>query len=101
MIIYNVTLTADWSIHDAWLRWVKEEFIPGILNSNLFQKHQLVRLLEVDETYGPTYAIQFYANSMDDYKRYYTELSGELNKKNYDKWGDKSLAFETIMQVVH
>ena len=32
MIIYNVTIRIDLSVHDLWIRWMKEEHMPLIVD---------------------------------------------------------------------
>eukprot|EP01035_Chromulina_nebulosa_P051609 gene51609-70282_t len=63
-IIYNITTKVDWLVHDAWLRWMLDVHIPEVLGTGCFEKHLLVRILETDETEGPTYAVQYQAASM-------------------------------------
>ncbi|HEY1022825.1 MAG TPA: DUF4286 family protein, partial [Flavisolibacter sp.] len=63
MIIYNVTIKVDASIADAWLAWLLEEHIPEVMQTGCFSDKKVVRLLEVDESEGPTYAIQYSAES--------------------------------------
>ena len=41
MVIYNVTIKIDWSIHEHWLRWVREVHIPDVLATEMFYKYQL------------------------------------------------------------
>jgi hypothetical protein len=100
MILLNITVIVDWSVHDPWLAWVKEEFITELMATGLFQKYQLVRLLQVDEMQGPTYAIQVYSNNMEDYNRFESLLSETIRRKALKKWGDKALEFRTVMQVL-
>lgn len=99
-IIYNVTVKVEVSIADAWLQWLKEEHIPQILQTGCFTSAKIVRLLEVDESEGPTYAIQYSAESKADYNRYITRHSSGMQQKSYSKWGDRFMAFRSVMQVV-
>jgi len=101
MVIYNVTIKIDWSIHEHWLRWVREVHIPDVLATEMFYKYQLVRLLEVDDIDGPTFALQFYAKNIADYQFYIKEFSASLRQKSYDKWGNKFVAFRSVMEVVN
>ena len=101
MIIYNVTIKVDWLIHDKWLDWMKQEHIPEMLASACFINHQMVRLLEVEEYDGPTYAIQYYANSKAEYKRWQEEVSKTVKQKSISRWGDKVVVFDTLMEVVN
>lgn len=99
-IIYNVTIKVAQPIADAWLQWLLREHIPDILKTKCFTNYKVVRLLEVDDSEGPTYAIQYYADSKADYNRYIEIHAEEMRKKSFDEWGDQFIAFRSVMQVV-
>ena len=96
-----LTKKVDHSIADTWLVWLKEEHIPDIIHTGCFTHATVLRLLEVDETEGPTYAVQYHAESNALYNRYLEQFSGNMRKKGVDKWGDKFIAFRSVMEVVH
>jgi hypothetical protein len=100
MIIYNVTVKVDATIAAQWLQWMLEEHAPAIIATDCFTKYHVIKLLEVDEAEGPTYAIQYHANSMEDYQRYLDEFADDFRKQSTNKWGDRFIAFRTLMQVV-
>jgi len=100
MIIYNVTIKVEQSIADAWLQWMLNEHIPDIMQTGCFSSHKVVRLLEVDETEGPTYAIQYHADSKANYNRYIERYATEMRQKSFDKWGNNFIAFRSVMQVI-
>ncbi|MEO6649229.1 MAG: DUF4286 family protein [Chitinophagaceae bacterium] len=100
MIIYNVTINVDWSIHEEWLQWVKQDQIPGMLATGHFSGSRILRLLQVDELEGPTYAVQYYADTIDDYNLFIESRSAIQSEKEFSKWGDKTVGFSTIMEVV-
>lgn len=100
MIVYNVTIKLNWFIHDAWLAWMKNEHIPDIINTGCFTHAQLVRLLETDDTEGPTYATQYYAVAKNNYDAYIAEYASAMRQKGFDKWGNQFVAFRSLMQVV-
>jgi len=99
-VIYNVTIKVEQQIADAWLQWLLEEHVPEVLLTGCFTNYQLVRLLEVDDTDGPTYAVQYYAASKSDYNRYLEVYASDMRKKSFDKWGNHFIAFRSVMQVV-
>lgn len=101
MVIYNVTIKPDWSIHEEWLQWMQQEHIPEMLATQLFYEYKLLRLLEVDETEGPTYAAQYQARTLEDYNKYISEFATIQRQKGIQKWGNKFIAFRTLMQVVN
>ena len=100
MIIYNVTTKVHNSIADEWLQWVKDIHTKDILNTGCFNDFKIVKLLETDETEGPTYAIQYHAESKALYNRYIEKFSVEMRNAAFTKWGDKFLSFKSVMQIV-
>lgn len=100
MIIYNVTAKVDTAIADAWLQWMQQEHAPALVATGCFTHFQIVKLLEVDEEDGPTYAIQYSAPSMQHYQRYKTNFASNLQQQSTQKWGDRFMAFRTLMQVI-
>ena len=101
MFIYNVTIKIQNPIHKEWLQWLKEEHVPDVMATVCFSKATIVRLLEVDDTEGPTYAIQYLAESKALYNHYIEKFAGTMRQKSFDKWGDKFIAFRSVMQVIN
>jgi len=100
MIIYNVTIKVAQGIADVWIEWLLNEHIPDVMGTGCFNSHKVVRLLEVDDTEGPTYAIQYNAESKADYNRYIQMHADEMRQRSFDKWGNNFIAFRSVMQVV-
>ncbi len=100
-VIYNLTVKVQTTIKEEWLTWLKQEHIPDVLGTGCFSKATILHLLETDDEGGPTYAIQYLAESMDDYKRYIDDFAGIMRQRSFDRWGDKFIAFRTIMEVVN
>jgi hypothetical protein len=101
MIIYNVTTQVNWGIHEAWLKWMKEEHIDRVMASGCFTHHRIVKLLEVDDADGPTYAVQYYCHSPEQYQQYVRLHAPKLRQESLDKWGDQFISFRSLMEVVH
>ncbi len=101
MFIYNVTTKIDHSIQLAWLQWIQEEHIPDIINTGCFTKATILHLLEVDDSEGPTYAVQYSAESKALYNRYIEKFAAAMRQKAMDKWGNKFISFRSVMQVIH
>jgi len=101
MIIYNVTIKVQDSIKEDWLSWLKEEHIPEIISTGCFTHANIMQLLEVDDTEGPTYAVQYYAESKGLYNNYIENHAANMRQKAFAKWGNKFIAFRSVMQVVN
>ena len=100
MIIYNITTKVHHSIAAEWLLWLKEIHVKDVMLSNCFTEFKIVKLLEVDETDGPTFAVQFFAESKALYNLYIDKFAGEMRKRSFDKWGDKFISIRSVMQIV-
>jgi hypothetical protein len=100
MLIYNVTIQVEKEIAAQWLHWLKHEHIPDLMNTGCFSSYQVVKLLDVDESEALTYAVQYYANNRELLDKYLDEHAAELRKKGSEKWGDRFVAFRTIMEVI-
>lgn len=100
MIIYNVTIKINGSVYTEWFKWLKEIHIPDVMQTGCFIKPVVLKLLDTDETEGPTYAIQYTAQTKSDYDRYIENYAGEMRKRSFEKWGDKFIAFRSVMEIV-
>ncbi len=101
MFIYNVTTKVNWSIHEAWVQWMKEKHIPDLMCCGCFTDYRFVRVLETDETEGPTYAIQYHAATREDYDRFIARHASLLRQDALNQWGSNFVAFRSLMQVVN
>ena len=100
-IIYNVTVKVDLSIAGDWLHWLKGEHVNEILSSQCFTSATVLRLLDMEDTDGPTYAIQYFAKSRADYDEYMDKFADAMRQKSFEKWGGKFIAFRSVMEVVN
>lgn len=100
MILYNVTIKVHDSIHTAWLLWLKETHVPEVMLTECFFEFKIFRLLEIDEVEGPTYAVQYFADSKALYNLYIEKYASDMKSRSFAKWGDKFIAFRSLMQIV-
>ncbi len=101
MYIYNVTTQLAWAIHTDWLTWMQETHIPEVVATGCFTHHRMVRVLEVDETEGPTYAVQYFTETLEAYRRYITQFAPNLRLDVQKRWGEACISFRSLMEVVH
>jgi len=98
MIIYNVTVNVDESIHDEWLEWIKNH-IPEVLATGKFMDARLTKVL-VEEEEGITYAIQYKAFSREALDDYYKNDADRLKSDGLKRFSDKMLAFRTELEII-
>lgn len=100
MILYNVTVNLEDSIHDEWLTWMVSEHIPDVLATGFFESYKLCRILEREEE-GITYSVQYFCKDLVSYRHYRDQFASALQKKHTEKFLGKFVAFRTIMEVIH
>jgi len=100
MIVYNVTVKVNWSILEEWLIWELEEDVPAIMATGLFLDYKFFRLLEQDEEEGPTFIVQYFTSSLENYEKYVAEFAPAIQEKGRNKWGEGFIAFRTLMSSV-
>ncbi len=99
MIIYNVTVNIDESIHEEWLNWIKNH-IALVLATGHFTEAKLTKVLIEEEMGGTTYSIQYRAKSRTDLEDYYNNHADTLRQDGLKRFADKMLAFRTELEVI-
>ncbi len=99
MIIYNVTVNIDESIHQEWLEWIKNH-IPQVLATGKFSEAKLTKVLIEEDMGGVTYSIQYRAKSRQALESYYKEDAERLRGDGLKKFADKMLAFRTELEII-
>lgn len=100
MIIYNVTIKIDLSVHDVWLKWMQEEHIPRVMETGCFTQYKMFRILEEDTSDGISYCIQYQAENIANYFDYRNRFAPALQKETNDTFPGKFVAFRTLLREV-
>lgn len=100
MIIYNVTVNVDESIHQEWLKWMQNKHINDVLATGLFTNAKMVRVLVEEEMGGVTYAVQYFTDSRTKLQDYYQNHAQRLRQEGLQLFADKMLAFRTELEVM-
>lgn len=100
MIIYNVTVNIDESIHDEWLDWMKNKHIDEVVGTGCFVSARLVKVLVEEEMGGITYSVQYFAPNREALERYKKEYAPALKQEGLERFADKMLAFRTELEVI-
>ena len=99
MILYNVTINIEQSVHDQWLHWMQSKHINDVLASGKFTSARMVKVL-IEEEGSTTYSIQYTAENKEKLESYYREDAPRLRQEGLALFADKMLAFRTELQVI-
>jgi hypothetical protein len=99
MVLYNVTVNIEDSVHDEWLKWMKEKHMRDVVQTGCFSSGTMFRLL-VEEDSGTSYSIQYRAPNIEAVKRYMENFAPALQKEHAEKYDGKFVAFRTLLEEV-
>jgi hypothetical protein len=100
MIIYNVTVSIDAAAEEEWVNWMRSIHIPEVMATGKFIESKMSRILAEEEG-GKAYSIQYSCKDMETLELYQQEDAPALQQKHAVLFGDKAVAFRTLMNVVH
>ncbi len=100
MIVYNVTVNIDNSVAVEWLKWMQEVHVPDVMRTGMFLENRIFRVLADEDSGGKTYAIQYFCENMEAYEIYRDQFAPALQNDASSRYGDKFVAFRTLLEVV-
>jgi hypothetical protein len=102
MIIYNVQMIIEESVHEEWVEWMKKNHIPKVLGTKCFSESKMYHVVSPAPEDGEeeTYVIQYFAKSIEDYERYQISHAAILQEEHKEKFKGKFTAFRTMMEEI-
>ena len=102
MIVYNVTCHISADMEAEWLAWMLNEHLPEVMATGCFLEVKMMRLLtQADDDEGVNIAVQYTAQSMADYEHYRDTHAPALQAKTREKYGERVLAYRSLLEVLH
>lgn len=99
MIIYNVTVILDESIHAEWLKWMQEEHLQAVMNTGCFVANRILKVIDSPNE-GVTYCVQYTAETIEKYTEYQTTFAPALQSAFPKHFSNKFVIYRTIMESV-
>ena len=100
MILYNITFNIEPDIQNDWLEWIKDEYLPFVLGTNLFIDVKMYRLLNETENQGLTYSVQFISDSLEKVNTYLENYAPEILERHNQAFKYKHVSFMTILESI-
>lgn len=99
MIIYNLTINVEKSIHDEWLEWMNKEHIPQMIQTGKFTQALMTKVLVEEEMGGTTYSIQYGCPSKEHLQAYYDQDAERLRAES-KRFEGGFVTFSTELEVI-
>jgi hypothetical protein len=53
-----------------------------------------------DDSEGPTFIVQYFCDKKIDYLRYKKEYAPDMQQKGFDKFGNRFVAFRSVIELM-
>ena len=100
MIVFNTTFHVDEALHEEFIEYMLQHFIPMSIRSGLLRSPRLARVYGKEGEEGYSYAMEFTAADLETLERWNTEESKDVYTPLLAKFKEKLAGFSTIMQTV-
>lgn len=101
MIIFNTTFHVDDSVHDDYLGFIREIYIPRASESGFLRDGRLARILSQTGEPGTNYALQFRTKNGETLDLWMEQTGSRLGQELVKRFGSKVAGFVTLMEEVH
>ncbi len=100
MLIFNTTYLVSDNVRSTWLKWIQEKHIPFMLESNLFSKPQLARIITSAEDEGTSFSLQFNILDMNTLKKWNQQYKVIFQENCSREFGTEVVFFTTILEMI-
>ncbi len=86
---------------EEWLQWMRTEHIPEVMATGCFKEHKVLKLYNPEhDDEGINYAIQYTTESIETLEHYRKNHGPGLQAKTLAKYGDKVLAYRSVLEII-
>jgi hypothetical protein len=99
MIIFNDTVIVEEAIHEKWLGWMQQVYIPAVMETGHFKSYQVLNVIDSPNE-GVTYCIQYNAETIEDFNLFYSKHLHRLQDIHNQEFENQFVIFNTLMKTV-
>ncbi|UCS94412.1 DUF4286 family protein [Echinicola marina] len=100
MILYNITVNIDLEVEEQWIKWMKEEHIPSVMATGIFNDNKFFKLMHEPHDGGVNYSVQYFTDSLEKVYEYQTKFL-QAHQEDFQKsFKDKYAIFRSLLQEV-
>jgi hypothetical protein len=100
MFIFNTTFLVSDKAHGTWTKWVRENYIPFVLKSELLTQPQVTKILSAEEQDGTSFSVQFRAADAKILEIWRKQYENECQINCFKEFGTEVLSFSTVMEII-
>ncbi|WP_298647311.1 DUF4286 family protein [uncultured Proteiniphilum sp.] len=100
MIVFNTTFHVEEEIHEEFIEYMLQRFIPMSIQSGLLSSPRLSRIFGKEEEEGLSFAMEFLVSDLAALERWNSEESGAIYAPLLERFKEKMAGFSTVMQTI-
>lgn len=100
MYIFNTTFHVEDTIKEAFLQFLKCEYIPAAIENDCLRNPRLTRVFAAQTEDGESYALQFEVDSPDMLDKWNCSVGKLLNERLINRFNKQIAGFVTVMQKI-
>ena len=100
MIIYNTTYHVEASLAEAFIVWLRTDYIPAALRREELSEPQLCRVMSESEDSVIRFKLQFHVTDTGHLNRWYEECGFVLAEEMKRRFADRVVGFTTLLEVI-
>lgn len=100
MFIFNTTFHIETAVKEAFLHFLKTEYIPAAMESGLLQNPQLARIFGTQYTKGESYALQFDVKNPDTLEKWNQATGNSIHNLLLERFKENVAGFATVLQKI-
>jgi hypothetical protein len=101
MLLYNVTIGIDKDKEAEWLAYMREKHIRDVMNTGMFVKSKMYKVLHDQDEGTISYSVQYFARSIDDVQKYLEVFAPVLIEEHRKKFANQHVAFQTLLEEIN
>ncbi len=100
MIIYNTTFHVEDEVHDMFIFFIRNKFVPQAADSGLLSEPRLAHIYKQHSDKGRSYSLQFRVKDIESLNQWVSTTERLIQEELIKSFGHKVAGFVTLMEEV-
>lgn len=100
MLIFNTTFLVSDKTHGIWIKWVREQHIPFMLESGMLSNPQVAKVISTEDQEGTSYSVQFHVEDMKTLEDWHIQYAKTFEKQFAEKFGTEGMFFASVLEII-
>ena len=100
MIIYNITINIDKTVHEEAIHWLKQTHVKRIMNDKIADNCHILQVMNISEEEGHTYCLHYELKDKESLVENLSDIEDKLLNDLSILFGEKVLTFSTLLEKI-